>query len=132
MQGTSDFLKRRAKEFWQRAQEDFEKHRFNLSALDLEQAVQLWMKHLIFVKADDFPKMHYLNRLIEELSIVYDNQDILNFYHSHSLEFRSLEDAYITTRYFEREFTKEEVESLKEFTASLIKFLEKQTGEKFI
>jgi len=56
MKKEEKFLKKRATEFWQRAKEDFKKRRFNLSTLDVEQAVQLFLKHLIFVKAGDFPK----------------------------------------------------------------------------
>ena len=60
MKEESQFLKRRAGEFWQRAKEDFQKERYNLAVLDIEQAIQLWVKYLIFLKAGDFPKTHYL------------------------------------------------------------------------
>lgn len=53
----SDFLKKRALEFRQRAKEDFQKKRYNLSALDAEQSVQLWLKYLIFQKAGAFLKL---------------------------------------------------------------------------
>jgi len=41
-----EFLKERAKEFWERGFEDFEKKRLNLSAFDFEQAIQMWVKYL--------------------------------------------------------------------------------------
>jgi HEPN domain-containing protein len=47
------------------------------------------------------------------------------------LEFKALEDAYITSRYFPREFEKIEAEKIIEFTQKVIKFLEDKTGEKF-
>ncbi|MFN3966822.1 MAG: HEPN domain-containing protein [Endomicrobiia bacterium] len=132
MEDEKNFLKNRAKEFWERAKEDLQKFRYNLAALDVEQAVQLWLKHLIFLKADDFPKVHYLDRLINELSIVYDCPKISNFYKEHALEFRSLEDAYITSRYFSKEFNKEEIERLIEFTAAFFKFLKEQINEELV
>jgi HEPN domain-containing protein len=68
------FLKKRATEFWQRAKEYFKKGRFNLSALDVEQAVQLFLKHLIFIKAGDFPKTHNFGKLFDELSEIYSKE----------------------------------------------------------
>lgn len=132
MADASKFLKKRVEEFWERASEDFQKVRYNLCALDVEQAVQLWLKHLIFLKAGDFPKTHYLDRLINELAEVYNSQKIPEFYREHSLEFRSLEDAYITSRYFAREFNKEETQKLMEFANQFFKFLEEEINEKFI
>jgi len=41
MSEETEFLKKRAKEFWERAKEDLLKARYNLCALDTEQAVQL-------------------------------------------------------------------------------------------
>lgn len=129
---TIKFLEKRAKEFWERASEDFQKARYNLSALDIEQAVQLWLKYLIFLKAGDFPKTHYLDRLINELGQVYNCKNILKFYQQHSLEFRGLEDAYITSRYFPKEFNRKEVQKIMEFARSVFKFLEKKINEKFV
>jgi HEPN domain-containing protein len=131
MKGEEKFLKKRGIEFWQRAKEDFKKGRFNLSALDVEQAVQLFLKHLIFVKAGDFPKTHNFGKLFDELSEIYNSKEIKNFYEDHILEFKALEDAYITSRYFPREFEKIEVEKIIEFAQKVIKFLEDKTGEKF-
>jgi HEPN domain-containing protein len=42
-----EFLKARANEFLEEAEELFKKGRFNLSVFNLEQAVQLWIKYLI-------------------------------------------------------------------------------------
>jgi HEPN domain-containing protein len=131
MKKEEKFLKKRATEFWQRAKEDFKKGRFNLSALDVEQAIQLFLKHLIFVKAGDFPKTHNFGKLFDELSEIYNSKEIKNFYEDHILEFKALEDAYITSRYFPREFEKIEVEKIIEFAQKVIKFLEDKTGEKF-
>jgi HEPN domain-containing protein len=52
------------------------------------------------------------------------------FYEDHILEFKALEDAYITSRYFPMEFEKIEVQKIIEFAQKVIKFLEDKTGEK--
>lgn len=127
-----DFLKKRAKEFWERGKEDFEKSRFNLAALDIEQAIQLWLKYLIFLKAGDFPKTHYFDILLKELSEIYEKPEILQFYQKFALQFRTLEDAYITSRYLPREFNKEEAQKIIEFGKEVFKFFKEQLNEEFI
>ena len=127
-----EFLKTRAKEFFERAKEDFEKQRFNLAVLDIEQAVQLWIKHLIFIKARDFPKTHYFDVLLKELSRVYNNKKIEEFYKNHILEFKILEEAYITTRYLPKDFNKDESIKIIKFSKMFFKFLGKVLNEKFI
>lgn len=127
-----DFLKKRAKEFWQRAKEDFQKGRYNLCALDVEQVVQLWIKYLIYQKAGDFPKTHYFGELINVLTEVYENTSIKDFYQENILQFTSLEDAYLTSRYLPKEFTKEEAEKLMAFVKNFLKFLKNSLNAKFI
>lgn len=128
----TSFLKKRAKEFWERAREDFQKGRYNLCALDVEQAVQLWLKYLIFLQAGDFPKTHYFDRLIYSLADIYNSSKIKEFYKTNILQFTSLEDSYLTSRYLPKEFSKEEAEKLTEFANELFKVLEKFSNEKFV
>jgi len=75
-----EFLRKRASEFYERAKEDFEKERYNLSAFDIEQALQLYLKYLIYLKVGDFPKTHYFDRLIEDLSEIYEKREIQKYY----------------------------------------------------
>lgn len=132
MKEESQFLKRRAGEFWQRAKEDFQKERYNLAVLDIEQAIQLWVKYLIFLKAGDFPKTHYFNILVESLAKIYNSPLIKDFYQDNILQFKSLEDAYLTSRYLPREFTREEAKRFTEFASRFLKILEETVNEKLI
>lgn len=126
------FLKERAMEFWERAGEDFQKERFNLCALDIEQAVQIWLKYLIAIKAGDFPKTHYLDELINEVTNIYETDKVSKFYKENILQIRTLEDAYITSRYFPKKISKGEIESLLQLAENFFKVLENATKEKFI
>ena len=128
----SQFLKKRAGEFWQRAKEDFQKKRYNLAVLDVEQAVQLWVKYLIFKKAGDFPKSHYFNILLDNLADIYNSPTVRNFYQENILQFKSLEDAYLTSRYLPKEFSREEAEKFMEFATQFLDILEEATGEELI
>ncbi|HOJ39952.1 MAG TPA: HEPN domain-containing protein [bacterium] len=132
MSEQKNYLKKRAREFWERAEEDLHKLRYNLVALDVEQAVQLWLKHLLWKKVGDFPRTHYLERLLQEISEIYRKVTILKFYERHVLEFRMMEDAYISSHYLPWEFTRKEVKSLSEFAKKFIAFMEKTLNEKFV
>lgn len=128
----TQFLKKRAVEFWERAKEDFQKQRYNLCALDVEQAVQLWLKYLIFQKAGDFPRTHYLDILINNLVELYQSLELRRFYKQNALQFKSLEDAYLTSGYLPKEFNQEEAKKFISFAKTIFKILEKATNEKFI
>jgi len=125
------FLKERAKEFWERGFEDLEKGRFNLSAFDFEQSIQLYIKYLIGIKIGEWPKTHYFSILLKELSRVYQSNQIIDFFNKNELFFSDLEDAYFTSRYLPKEFSKNHIESLVEKCKEFLNFLEHITGEKF-
>ncbi len=125
-----DFLKERAKEFWERAIEDFDKKRYNLAAFDLEQALQLFLKYLIAKKVGEWPHTHYLVELFERLAEVYENRDILKFYEENKLFFDDLSDAYFTSRYYPKVFRKEVVKELIEKSKEFISFLREKIDEK--
>jgi HEPN domain-containing protein len=127
-----EFLKERAKEFWERGFEDFEKKRLNLSAFDFEQAIQMWIKYLIGKKIGDWPKTHYFHILIKELANSYENEDIIKFYDENEIFFSDLEDAYFTSRYFPKNFSENHIKGIVENCKKFLKFLEEKVGEKFI
>lgn len=85
-----------------------------------------------FSKSWCFPKTHYFNLLINILAEVYNASSIKDFYQENILQFTSLEDAYLTSRYLPKEFTKEEVEKLIAFVKNFLKVLENATNAKFI
>ena len=123
------FLKERAKEFWERGFEDLEKGRFNLSAFDFEQSIQLYIKYLIGIKIGEWPKTHYFSNLIKELYSVYQKEAIIKFFTENEVFFSNLEDAYFTSRYLPKEFSKNHIESLVEKCKEFLKLLEETTGE---
>lgn len=126
-----NFLKERAREFFERALEDFEKKRYNLCAFDLEQSLQLFLKYLIAKKVGEWPQTHYLIELLERLVEVYEKKEIFDFYKNNELFFDDLSEAYFTSRYYPRTFRKEVVEKLIEKTKEFISFLEEKINEKF-
>lgn len=126
-----EFLKERANEFFEEAEELFKKSKYNLSAFNLEQAIQLWIKYLIGKKIGDWPKTHYFSELIPQLSRVYREDKILKFYRENELFFDSLENAYFTSRYFPKRFTENGVLALFRGCKEFLKLIKETIGEDF-
>lgn len=108
-------LLRRAKEFLETAEYQASKGFFDLAVFSLEQALQLFLKAKILVHGVNYPRTHSVRELLEILSKIVseDKKDIIkNMLQSYLLELGMLEDAYITSRYVMREFTKKETEKL--------------------
>jgi len=125
------FLKERAKEFFEEAKGLLKKKRYNLSAFNLEQAIQLWIKYLIGKKLGDWPKTHYLSELISALSKVYKNKKIIKFYQENEIFFENLEDAYFTSRYFPKKFSESSLLKLFEKSEEFLKLIKKEIKEDF-
>ena len=109
-------LLERSKKFRDAAEFHFSRGDYDLAAFNLEQALQLYLKAKLLENGVEFPKTHNLSKLFlffgERVS---KKEEFEKFVRDKSLEFASMEDAYITARYFPREFRKEEVERLKKF-----------------
>lgn len=126
-----EYLKTRAKEFWENAIELKEKKKYNLSAFNLEQACQLWLKYLIGKKVGEFPKTHYFGELVSDFAEVCEKKEALDYYKQNELFFDDLEDAYFTSRYYPKTFSNNLIEKLFEESGKFIKYTEKITGERF-
>ena len=126
-----EFLKERAKEFFEEAEELLRKKKYNLSAFNIEQAIQLWIKYLIGKKIGDWPKTHYFSELIPQLSIAYENEKIMNFYKKNELFFNNLEDAYFTTRYFPKKFTENAILMFIQKCKEFFEIIKQEINEEF-
>jgi HEPN domain-containing protein len=124
-----DFLKERAREFFEEAKELLKKKRYNLSAFNLEQAIQLFAKYLIGRKLGDWPKTHYLSELVPDLAKAYKSKQILKFYRENELFFENLEDAYFVSRYFPKKFSENSLSQLFEKSEEFLELVKKEIKE---
>jgi len=62
--------------------------KYNLSAFNLEQSCQLFLKFLIGKKLVN-GKKHFLNELVRELSKAYKGKEIINYYKKTSYSLRT-------------------------------------------
>jgi len=120
-----DFLKKRAESFLRDANFAISEKRWNSVAFHLEQACQFYLKYYLFKKLKDFPKIHDLDELLNELKKVYSRKEIGEFIKENAAVISALNQACLTARYLPIEFTEDQVKVMKRFTQNLIKFLKK-------
>lgn len=108
-------LLKRSRDFLETAEYQISKGFYDLAAFSLEQALQLFLKAKVLAEGVDYPRTHSVRVLLEILSdLVPENKksSVKGILENYLLELGVLEDAYITSRYVMREFTKQEVEKL--------------------
>lgn len=119
-------LLERSKKFKDAAEFHFSRGDYDLAAFNIEQSLQLFLKAKLLQKGVEFPKTYTLRKLFLLLGeILKKFEEFKKFENERSLEFASLEDAYITARYFPRDFEKEEVEKLKNFLKEVENLIER-------
>lgn len=123
------FLKEKSKKFYQNAQYLFEKEDDDLAAFNIEQSCQLLIKYLIAKKTGEWPKTHDLNALIKILSEVYQKAEIYDYYQKNELFFDDLSDAYFTSRYFPKVFSKNLLEKFLQEYKNFLTFLQDEVDE---
>ena len=107
-----EFLRENADAFLRNAKDLFEKGEFKLSAFNTEQAVQLYLKHLLAEKVGDFPRTHSLKRLFREAGSLCPK--LFKMLEENSALIGDLESAYIGSRYYPMEYLESEVRQMIE------------------
>jgi len=117
-------FKEKANAFLDTAIYNFEKGRYDLAAFNIEQAVQLYIKTKLLELLGEFPRTHSLVALLRELSRVFKEEEVERFRKENIGMLTKLSDVYITSRYYTREFYKDEVKELIEFAYKVRRLLE--------
>jgi len=91
---------------------------YDLAAFHVEQALQLHLKYILAKAIGYFLKT--LTKLLKELSKLDD--EFMRFYQDNEIILKDIEDAYILSRYFPREYSENEV---KEMLTALDRFKER-------
>jgi HEPN domain-containing protein len=108
-------LLKRSRDFLETSEYQTSKGFYDLAIFSLEQALQLFLKAKVLAEGVDYPRTHSVRALLEILlDVVPQNlkSSIKGILEKYLLELGMLEDAYITSRYVMREFTKPEAEKL--------------------
>ncbi|MCS7150910.1 MAG: HEPN domain-containing protein [Endomicrobia bacterium] len=117
-------LKERADKFYEIAKECYKKGYFDLAAFNIEQAVQLYIKSVLYKLVGDFEKTHDLFELLNDYKIISGKtQEVDELIKNHKQIINELNIAYITSRYLPSKFFKEQLEDMFKFLEELLKIL---------
>ena len=114
-------MRRRATSFLSRALDSLNSGDYDLAVFLAEQSVQLHLKSILLEKIGDYPRVHSILTLASILKRLPECKDLAELLERRRLEARSLEDAYIASRYLPREYAKEEAEALVNFAREVLR-----------
>jgi HEPN domain-containing protein len=86
---------------------------YDLAVFSLEQSLQLFLKAALLRVGSDYPRTHSIRRLLELQTEVTGRSELRELASRYSVELGALEDAYISSRYIPRVYTKDEFERLR-------------------
>ncbi len=103
---------------------------YDIAAFMADQAVQLYMKSVIFELTGELPRVHVVRQLINILRDLLEDPDVFDGFvrENRSLLIR-LEEAYISSRYMPRKYDREEAEELLDFAEKVIEFVKSIKGQ---
>ncbi len=107
------YLVERSRRFFETALMQIDRGFYDLAAFSLEQSLQLFLKACLLKLGVDYPRTHSVRRLLEIVAEVSGASEVRELLRRFAVELGALEDAYISSRYVAREYTKEEVEKLR-------------------
>lgn len=76
MREEKELLRKRADKFYKYGILAFKNQDFEIAAFNLEQTAQLYLKYTLSILIGDFPKLHSLRRLMEEIVKVSKNKEL--------------------------------------------------------
>jgi HEPN domain-containing protein len=106
-------LLRRSDGFFETALTQARSGMYDLAVFSLEQSLQLFLKAKLLRVGSDYPRTHSIRRLLELLTEVTGRSELRELASRYSVELGALEDAYISSRYIPRIYTKDEFERLR-------------------
>ncbi|MEM2179167.1 MAG: HEPN domain-containing protein [Candidatus Methanomethylicaceae archaeon] len=126
-----EILQGRAKTFLKYAKEALKRGDFDFACFSSEQAAQLFVKSVILELIGEVPRLHRVRELLYLLSksVPEMEKPITKFIEENREVLRTLDDAYITSRYMPSTYTCEDAEMLVKLAEDLIEFLSRVLRE---
>ena len=103
-------LSSKSKKFTNLASICLERELYDLACFNIQQGIQLLLKAFTLEKLGYIPRTHSIRELMGNLSRQLNEEDLNEYVKTHRLELTALEDAYISSRYFVKEFAREDAE----------------------
>jgi HEPN domain-containing protein len=117
-------LKRRAFEFLDLAREAMKRGAYDVSCFLSEQAAQMRVKSILLEYVGDYPRIHSIRALLEEVVKSRENDALKKFLQKNRIRLVALEDAYIISRYTPSEYTKEDAEDFIHLVDEIMSLIE--------
>lgn len=123
-------LKDRALRMLESSRRSLREGDYDIAAFMAEQAVQLYLKSVIFELTGEVPRVHVVRQLMFVLKDLLGNQSFFDdFVRENRSLFIRLEETYISSRYMPRRYDREEAEELLDFAEKVIKFVNSVKGK---
>lgn len=103
-------LSSKSKKFTNLASICLERELYDLACFNAQQGIQLLLKAFTVKKLGYMPRTHSIRELMGNLAKQLNEEDLNEYVKTHRLELTALEDAYISSRYFVKEFAREDAE----------------------
>ncbi|HWQ18040.1 MAG TPA: HEPN domain-containing protein [Sulfolobales archaeon] len=110
----AEYLFERSRRFFETAIIQIDRGFYDLAAFSLGQSIQLYLKACLLKLGADYPRTHSVRSLLELIGDLSGREEVRELLLRYAVELGSLEDAYITSRYIGRDYSREEVERLRE------------------
>jgi len=117
-------LRKRARAFLKTAETAYQDGEYDLTVYLCEQAIQLHLKSILLEELGDYPRTHSLTYLFQLLQKIEELRNLYDVYQNNKRLVAFLEDAYITTRYLPREYSKEEAQEAIKLAHEVLKYRE--------
>ncbi|MHB1812215.1 MAG: HEPN domain-containing protein [Thermoplasmataceae archaeon] len=113
------FLAQKADRFLITAKLQIDEEFYDLATFSLQQSLELTLKSILLSSAGDYPRSHSLRDLLKlafESSGGNCGEKAYFLLNQYSFQLNMLEDAYSTSRYFQKSFDEDDVKKLYEIT----------------
>ncbi|MGB9728094.1 MAG: HEPN domain-containing protein [Nitrososphaeria archaeon] len=115
-------LRRRAKAFYGKALDSLNSGDYDLASFLSEQAVQLHLKSILLEELGEYPRTHSISYLFSIISKISGYNNLIKFFEDNRMQFRLMEDAYISSRYLIREYTRDEAQMLLDLAKEVLRY----------
>lgn len=101
---------------------------YDLACFLAEQALQLYLKSLLLELIGDYPRTHSIRQLLGELNRILKLHELEEFIAVNRARLLALEDAYLMSRYYIREYGKEDAEDMVKLVEELVSLIKRVLG----
>jgi len=102
---------------------------YDLACFNAQQATQLLLKAMTLKKLGYIPRTHSIRELMGALAKQLNAQGLSEYVNTRRLELTVLEDAYISSRYFVKEFTREDAEECIRVAREVTEIVQRAIGD---